>query len=392
MNCLVISDVFPNRLQPWRGPYNRRQIECLAEHCHVEVINPIPWPRFLADPRTLKLPGRPDSVLSGIAVYHPVFFYLPVLRRGAHWRGIYRAAVRALRRWIVDPPDVILATFAYPHGRAALELARDLEVPYAVKVRGSDMHSLADYPRRHDGTVEALRGASAVVAVSSNLADIALDLGIRPAHIHVLPNGVDADAFPLIERREARRRLGLPQDRRIVLYVGNLLPVKGLDVLLNAAQRDSNGWLEGTDTVLALAGKGPLEKEIRAKISEHGLEKRVRLLGYLGRDEVKLWMNAADVLVLPSRNEGCPNVVLEALACGTPVVASRVGGIPDMLDEDCGIQVEPENPVALADAIQQALNCRWDRDLIRARVEGMSWQANARQLYEVLRCAVDHSN
>lgn len=383
MNCLVISDVLPNRLQPWQGPYNRRQIECLSKHCHVDVINPIPWPRLLTNPRMLELLGRPDNVLGGSPIYHPVFFYAPVLGRGAHWNGVYRAAVRALRRWIVRSFEVILATFAYPHGRAALELSRRLQVPYVVKTRGSDLHLLSRYPRRLRGTVKALKGAAAVVAVSSNLADIALDLGVRPEHVHVLPNGVDADAFPLIERREARRRLGLPQDCRIVLYVGNLLPVKGLDVLMNAAA-DSNGWLEVTDTVLALAGKGPMEKQIRTEISQHGLEKRVRLLGYLGRDEVKLWINAADVLVLPSRNEGCPNVVLEALACGTPVVASRVGGIPDMLDEDCGIQVEPENAAALATAIRAACRRRWDRSLIRSRVEDMSWSDNAGCLFRIL--------
>ena len=128
---------------------------------------------------------------------------------------------------------------------------------------------------------------------------------------------------------------------------------------------------------------------VESAIARDGLKERVRLMGHLGREAVTLWMNAADVLVLPSRNEGCPNVVLEALCCGTPVVASRVGAVPDLLDEACAVIVKPGDAAELASGLNAALQKEWDRPSLRRRVHGMSWEANARTLEGILRQAVE---
>lgn len=389
LRCLVLADTFPSALEPWRGPYNRRQIECLARLCHVEAIDPMPWPRLLRDRRAWALAARPDGVLEGIMIHHPVLWYLPVLGRGSLWRGVASAAERALKRLPHARWDVILATFAYPHGSAAKRLAERMGVPYLIKVRGTDLHSLPASGIRRELTAEAVRGAGGIVAVSRNLADIALQLGAKPDGVRVLTNGIDAGAFQVLGRASARRELGLPESGKQVLFVGSLLPVKGIDVLMDAfvALRARNPAVFA-ETQLLIAGEGPKRNWVVRRMAAEGLGGSVKLLGHVGREKVARLMSAADVLALPSRNEGCPNVVLEALCCGTPVVATRVGAVPDLLDESCGIIVPPENSPEFCVAMEQALTRSWDRAALRRRVEGMSWEANAKALYEMLVKAV----
>ena len=332
-----------------------------------------------------------------MTIHHPVFWYLPVLGRGSLWRGVASAAERALKREPEARWDVILATFAYPHGLAAKRLAERRGVPYLIKARGTDLHSLpalsaVEGPAsgaRRDLTAEAVRGAAGIVAVSRNLADIALQLGAKPDGVHVLTNGIDARSFQVLDRASARRELGLSESVKYVLFVGNLLPVKGIDVLTEAfvAMRARNPSLFA-QTQLLIAGDGPKRGWVVRRMAEEGLGGSVKLLGHVGREKVARLMNAADVLALPSRNEGCPNVVLEALCCGTPVVAARVGAVPDLLDESCGIIAPPEDSPKFYLALEQALTKQWDRAALRRRVEGMSWEANAQALYEILMKAV----
>jgi glycosyltransferase involved in cell wall biosynthesis len=387
VNLLVLADTFPNALDPWRGPYNRRQMECLAEICGVTVISPIPWVKLTRDARLRTLVGKPDRTLKKITIHHPVFRYLPLVGRAGHWRGLLAAARRAMREMPGSRFDLVLATFAYPHGLAAKHLAASLGVPYAVKVRGTDLHGLPATGARRRLTAEALRDAAAVVAVSSNLAEIARDLGAPPERVTVLTNGIDADAFRIIPRAEARHDLKLPESEKLLLFIGNLVPVKGLELLIDALVRIE----PSARPLLAIGGEGPLRDTVERRAAVFGLGDRVRFLGKIGRDAVGRWMNAADALVLSSHDEGCPNVVLEALACGTPVAATRVGAVPDLLDERCGLTAPPGDAAALSSCIAEVLRRPWDRAAIRARVDGMTWSENARRLYDLLQPAAGRS-
>ncbi len=389
MKCLVLTDTFPNRLEPWRGVYNRRQIEELGKLSELTILNPLPWTRVVRRPKMIGLLRGMDDVLEGIPMYHPLLWYVPGLGRNWTWRGVVRAARKTVEERELGPFDLILATFVYPHGTAAMHLAGELGVPYVVKARGSDLHQLPLSGARREAAAQALQGAAAVVAVSGNLAEIARDLGAPDSKIRVLPNGVDVSRFSLIDRSAARRDLGVPvHSTRIALFVGNLLPVKGLDVLIEALSEETlSGRFDG-ELLVPIAGDGRMRRRLERQLSRNGLNETVRLLGRLSREEVALWMNAADVLVLPSRNEGCPNVVLEALCCGTPVVASRVGAVPDLLDDASGTIVPPEDPQALARGIKDALGRNWNREHIRSRVEEKSWENNARQMRHILTDAV----
>lgn len=387
MNCLVLASDFPNRYEPWRGPFHRRQFQCLSALCGVTVIEPLAWPRMLRKPVLAALPGRPEGFLDGITAYHPILWHTPVLGRRRLWRGGLSAVRRALKLARPASFDVVLATFAYPHGLVARELAGQLGLPYAIKVRGTDLHGLPAKGWRRDLTAQALEAAAAVVPVSSNLAAITRELGVPAEKVHLLPNGVDGAAFPVLPREEARRRLHEPEYGRLLLFVGRLVPVKGIDVLLRALAQH-NAAAPGQGARLVLAGEGPLRRRLEALAAELGLAQSVRFLGQRPPEEVALWLNAADALVLSSHNEGCPNVVLEALSCGAPVVASRVGAVPDLLDGSCGVTCEPGDAAGLAEALGRALQTDWDRAAIRARVEGMSWEKNARRLHEILRSVV----
>jgi glycosyltransferase involved in cell wall biosynthesis len=376
---LVLADTFPSRLRPWHGSYNRRQFECLAKLCPVTAIAPQPWPTALRSKERRLLARHVDHVLPDLPIYHPIFFYLPVIGRLGTWRGLARAARKALAMMPEREFDILVATFAYPHGLAAKRLAEEMEIPYVIKARGSDLHSLPHAGHRRKLAAEAIRGAARVIAVAPNLAEIAVDLGADPARVDVLLNGIDAERFKVIDRDEARARVDLRPEQKLAVSVGNLLPVKGVDVLCDAAQALD---LEQLDAVIVFAGSGPMADTVKARKHD-----RLRLVGQLDREAVALWLNAADMLILASRNEGCPNVVLEALACGTPVVASRVGAVPELLDDACGLMAPPNDPKALADAIRRVWSRDWDRAAIRKRVENRSWAENARAFRDLLKKA-----
>ena len=303
----MLADTFPSALEPWRGPYNRRQIECLARLCRVTVMDPMPWPRLLRDRRAWALAARPDGVLDGMTIHHPVLWHLPVLGRGRTWRGVASAVERALAREPDARFDVILATFAYPHGLAAKRLAERMGVPYLIKARGSDLHSLPASGARRELTAEAVRGAAGIVAVSRTLADIALQLGAKPDGVRVLTNGIDAEAFQALDRAGARRELGLPESGRLVLFVGSLLPVKGIDVLMEAflAMRARNPALF-VQTQLLVAGEGPKRSWIARRVAGEGLSGSVKLLGHVGRGQIARLMSAADVPGAAEPQRGLP--------------------------------------------------------------------------------------
>ena len=387
LRVLAVTNLFPNRGEPERGLFNLRQLVALARRCEVEVIAPVPWvPGFAgwfgaAWERRAAIPRR--DVVAGIGVRYPRYPVVPKVLRW--WHG--PAASLALRRPMREAHaaravDVVLATWAYPDVVAAVAVAARLRVPVVAKVHGSDVARASRSPRRRRTVAAALRQAHRVVAVSRALgADVAA-LGVAADRIEVVGNGVDGEAFRPIDRAAARRRLGLSPAVPHVVFVGRLEPVKGPDVLVAAAARLGGG------ACVTLVGDGALRRALAAAIGAAGFGERVVLAGARPHREIAEWLNAADVVCVPSRSEGAPNVALEAASCGTPVVGSRVGGIPELVGEPaCGILVSPGDPGALAGALREALSRTWDRERIRASVALRTWEASADRLEALLRAA-----
>ncbi len=356
MRILTLTNLYPNSIQPHRAAFNRQQLAALARHHGVRVIAPVAWTdEFAARWRgsgngCLERFERPDE---GTAVEHPRYWFTPGLLRGTYGRSYLWSVRPAFERAVAEfQPDVVYAPWAYPDGWAAVRLGREAGVPVVVKVLGSDVLQLPRYPGRRRATVEALQQADRVVAVSRDLAERVVGLGISPAFIRVIYDGVNADLFNPGPRAAARARLGLAEETPVLLFVGNLLPVKAPDVLLDACERLTAQEL---DFACYLVGDGPLKPSLERRVRERGLSGRVTLCGALPHSRLPDWFRAASVVALPSYSEGVPNVLLEALACGTPFVASRVGGIPEIADSGVSRLVPPGCADSLARALRPFL-------------------------------------
>jgi len=312
-----------------------------------------------------------------MAVRHPRVLYLPVI--GASLAvPLYSASVGRIVERYRERCDVLLASWLYPDACSALNLAEKLGVPCVVKAHGSDVHQIA---RRLDvePIVRAhLPRATAAVAPSRPLVRALVALGSPPAHTHHVPNGVDRNVFSPRDREEARRSLRVSSDDRLIVFVGRLTREKGVAELLQAHARLK-------DTTLAVVGDGPMRSNVAEAIRRGA---RILAPGPQPLARVADWMAAADVLTLPSWSEGTPNVVLEALAMGRPVVATSVGGMPDVLIENrTGHLVPPRDVPALEDALRRALARTWDAREIAA-LGPCSWEESAASLEQVLADAI----
>ncbi|HZT41918.1 MAG TPA: glycosyltransferase family 4 protein [Chthonomonadaceae bacterium] len=389
MKVLLFTNLYPSSREPTKGMYNLQSFQALARYCEARVVAPVRWWSRLRRPRELFTVPLEDA--TGLPAAYPTYWPVPG-RPQSHvsaMRSGLRPYLRRLRREF--PFDIILAAFAYPDGAAAACLAQDFGCPVVILVFGSDLNDLADRPALREEVRSKLQQAQRIIAVSAALRERTIELGIDPEKVVVQRNGVDGERFRLQDRQEVRARLGLPADRRLICTVGNVMHVKGQDVLIEAM-----GLLRGNEDPcadLALVGGGymgavEVVEKLQARVHELGLSERVRFLGRRPHEEVADWIGASDVYCLPSRNEGCPNVVLEALACGRPVVASNVGGVPELLNAGNGILVPAEDPAALADGLRQALNRSWDPEALRNSVECLSWDQVGQGYFHVLQAAL----
>jgi len=263
--------------------------------------------------------------------------------------------------------------------------------PLVLSVRGSDIHLM-------QGGVSGLlnrkiyRWMDMIIAVSHDIAAKLEQIGVDPGKIRVVENGVDGRFHPR-SRPAMREQLDLPQAAFIMLFVGLLVPVKGLDVLVEAM-----GRMAPSEFLCVLVGDGQLRNGLQEQAERAGLSNQIRFMGQRPSAEVPLWMCAADALVLPSRSEGRPNVVLEAQACGVPVVATRVGGTPELVEDGrTGMLVEPEDPVGLASALGRlADDARFRQSLgrcARSHVErsGLTWERSASKVMDIYKEALSAS-
>jgi glycosyltransferase involved in cell wall biosynthesis len=249
-------------------------------------------------------------------------------------------------------PDAVLSYWVHPDGAVAVRVARRLGVPSVIQVGGSDVLLLPEQPGRKRGVVHALREASAVAAVSHNLRAKLLELGVPQGRALVIQQGLKTSRFHPGPKDEARARLGIPAGERVLLWVGRMVPVKALGMLLLACARLRDG---GTAARLYLVGDGPLLGALEGKCRGLRLSDRVSFVGSRPPDRLPDWYRAADLTVLPSLSEGLPNVLRESLACGTPFVASDVGGIRELGAGPPSRLVPPGDVDALTDALARAL-------------------------------------
>jgi len=389
MRVLAITKIFPNSLEPLSSPFNRQQFVELAKLCDLTVVEAIPYVplahRTHMPERAAKLSALPKRErVAGIETHYLRQLYLPRVGTPVAL-PLYLASLASqstLRR-LVRESDVILGTWAYPDGCAATLVARAFGKPCAVKVHGSDVNIVAKIPSARAYMRSVLPRANAMISVARPLSRLLEDMGVRAGAIHLVRNGVDTSLFRPRDRAACRDELGIARDGALIVFCGRIEPQKGVGELLTAFERVRAAR---PDARLALLGDGVSRNLTQRVQAEQARLPSGALLAPGPRPlrEVATWVGACDVFTLPSHNEGTPNVVLEALASGRPVVGSNVGGIPDCLaDPRSGLVVPAHDASALGDALVDALNRTWDAEAI-VRTGPGSWEESARTLFNVL--------
>jgi glycosyltransferase involved in cell wall biosynthesis len=366
-----------------------RRARELARHADVTAVVPTPWVPRAAATLTSRWAGyaaqaRAETV-GGIEAFRPRYVQVP--RVGA-LAGVAMAigalpTVRRLRR--AGRCDVLFAQSIVPDGLAAALLGQWTGTPAACIGRGTDVHDVARSELVRTLVGYTLRSSTAVAVVAQQLGT-ALDAVGAGREIAVLTDGVDLERFAIGDRASARRAIGLDPSTRVIVQVGRLVPGKGLETLLDALPYVT----ADAGVHVALVGGGPLAAPLAARARRLGIAERVRFAGEVAHDDVPRWLQAADVVTLPSVAEGFPNSVREALACGRPVVATPVGDIPRVVTSDVGRLVPVGDAPALAGALSEVLATPWDPAVIRARVAGMTWAENARATHAFLAAALRH--
>ena len=390
MRVLVLSSTFPSAQQPNRGVFVRHRIRGLSKRCDVVVVAPVPWfplNRWLRAERDA-VPSFEDQ--DGLRVHHPRFFSLPRYGKFLDGALYFLSLVPFLARLRKSFAfEVIDAHFAFPDGLAATLLGRLFKVPVVVTLRGSIVR-LSGYRLHRPQLRWTLRRADRVTAVSESLKTVAVGLGVPAHHIKVIPNGVDSTAFRPMPQREARRLCGLPEDAKVLLTVAGIYEGKGqhtvIDLLPTLEDRHPG-------VVYAMVGSprpGEMyQRRLQAAVERHGLTGHVVFAGPRPQSELRQWFAAADVSVLATQTEGWPNVLLESLACGTPVVATRVGGVPEIVrDGTDGLLVAYGDPPALREALTSALSRDWDRAALVRRAQGFDWNESVEQALDELGSAL----
>jgi glycosyltransferase involved in cell wall biosynthesis len=355
MRILAMTNLYPNPFQPHRATFNRNRLRILGERCAVRVIAPISWTDEFRSRRNgmTALPEGRRLTFDGLTIDHPRYYFPP--RIGRSWYGpFYLASVKATFRRVIREfqPDLVYTPWAYPDGWAAVRLGHRAGLKVVLQVLGSDILLLDRFPARRRRTMEAVRSADGIVAVSRDLAETLVRMGVEPEKIRTIYDGVDHKLFHPGDKAQERAILNLSREEKVILFVGNLVPVKAVDVLIRAS---AELMQEDKRIRLVIVGQGPLRAELDRLARELGIVDRVRFAGSLPHADLPRWFRAADVFVLPSHSEGVPNVLLEASASGVPWVASRVGGIPEIVHLGISRLVTPNAPSELARAIHETL-------------------------------------
>ncbi len=379
---LIVSTLYPNAHKPRFGAFIARSMEALAKHTgwDVTVVNPIGVPPVAVGEYAKLKDAAKDSVDGGVRVLRPTFSLIPKIGARINPWSIRRAILPLTEKLHREQPfDLLDAQFLFPDGPAVAGLAAALGLPFSVKGRGSDVHywGLGGHSKKAIRTT--LDRAAGILAVSKALARDMQGLALTKRDITVHYTGLNRDVFRPLDHGSMRTMiaaefgLALPDDEPLLLAVGALLPVKGHDLTIRALAHLKRGHL-------AIIGTGANRAELEKMAEKEGVADRVQFLGGVSHDQLPVLLSASDVMVLPSQREGLANAWVEALACGTPVVITDVGGAREVVRSDVGGRIVERSPEAVAGGIRAVLADRHSRREIAASVELFDWQVHAEAL------------
>ena len=384
LRVAVVTPMLPVPHDLTRGRYIHETARSLAKIADVRVyFQTVRYPRIPGFAPRSYLYGKVDTdyKLEGVDVDAFEYPAVPVLSRALNGLVSSRMLAPRVRAF---KPDVLVAYWVYPDGYAALRVARSLGVPCVVGALGSDIHVRSGFNTLM--TKRTIAGAHALVTVSEAMRQTAIaDLGADPARVHTIVNGFNTSVFGPGDQQKARAELGVTATERVIVYVGRFVEAKGLRELVAAFRQ-----LASSDerARLVFIGDGVMKSQLLALLDSSDLAGKVRVPGGLPPEKVAQWICAADVLTLPSWSEGYPNVVVEALACGRPVVATDVGGTREIVNPSNGLLIAPRDIEALRAGLQLALSQLWDHAAIAAAMT-RSWDDVAVETLRVCESLVD---
>lgn|GEM_PF-936236 len=357
MKILFFSYAYPNPISPGLGTFNRTMLAGLAQEHLVRVVSPVPFTDVWRAKWFGRLPhGLNDSsfqAVPNVSAHYNTWYYVPKLFRRWYGRFMRFSVGTALKRAINEfRPDLVVSYWTHPDGEVAVSVAHDCGVKAVAIVGGSDVLLNARRGARRTAILNVLNAADGVVTVSDEIKQVLVNDGVPAKKLYLSRRGVDRRVFHDGHRSAARKKLGLSDHTLILVSAGRLVDVKGHKHLIEACRLLVD---RGVKFRCYLLGGGPLHSVLQQQIESQRLTDVVEIKGPQTQDSLADWYRAADLSVLASLSEGVPNVLLESITCGTPFVASKVGGIPEIADAVLDGLVPPANPGALADAIQQKL-------------------------------------
>lgn len=382
MRVRVLTSLYPSPETPFEGIFAARKWEGLRARGHdVDVVMPLPWAprsleRWLPDHHARMARTPVKEVRSGIPIVRPRYLHVPSRSIG-NARRFAKVGQRHVLAGPGGPPDVCVIDYAWP-GAAAAEGLRRAGVPVVINGRGSDVLQVAEVDGLKQELSRGLSAANAITAVSQDLLDAMVALGGRSESAVLTPNGVDTNHFAPASKEEARRRLGQPVGDRLVLVVGHLIPRK--DPILSMEAFRAAG-LSGAR--LVYVGRGPLFDEVEAHARATGMADKVSLLGERPPEELVDWYRAADVMLLTSSREGRPNVVLEALSTGCPVVATNAGGTAEIVTSERMLS-RTRDAGEIGAMLASLLSDPPTPEALRASIEPLTWRSSLDALERTL--------
>lgn len=391
MKVLLVTNLFPSEADPERGVFTLQLAKQLAKHCDLTVVCPLPWfPKWKIFSYLkkwyvfAKVPFHYQ--IEGVTVYSPKYPMIPKVSETLQARLMTVGLKRCISKLHKQHSfDVINSHWFYPDSVSVDTISQVLNIPHIATGLGCDVnHDLFDKDKRQ-AILNMTSRAKALTVVSSDLKKVLVDENVPSEKIHTLPNGVDVTQFKRQDKQQCREILGLKTSQKIILYVGRLSEEKNIARLIEALSMLKN-TNERQD--LYIVGDGPLRETLEKLTKNLGLGQQVNFVGKVEHALVATWMGAADLFCLPSIREGCPNVVLEALGSGRPVIASNVGGIPDMVSDRTGILFQPLDISDIAHSFEQALERNWNSEEIANSVKQLTWENAALSYLSVYKKAI----
>jgi teichuronic acid biosynthesis glycosyltransferase TuaC len=394
MRILTFTSLFPDSSRPNFGVfvYQRMAHVSRLPGNTITVVAPVPYmPSWVPGEKARKYRAVPANQRFGeLLVYHPRYPLIPKVGLTLHGLLMFLGAYSTVRRLVAQQHfDCIDAHFVYPDGFAAVLLGRAFGIPVIASARGTDINLYPTIRHIRPLLKWTVQHADGLIGVCSALSQEMIALGARPERVRTIGNGVDPSRFSPANQTEVRILLKIPDGRKIILAVGSLVTVKGYHLLIPAI---ADLKRRGIPVRLYIAGEGPARPQLERMLHHLDLSDDVILLGNVPNDQLRSWYSAADVSCLSSSREGWANVLLESMACGTPVVASRIWGTPEVVvSDDLGLLVDL-NSQAIADGLSAALQRSWNREQIALFARQRSWDTVGSEVQQWLEEVSNHKS